>query len=416
MDSKQGWWVVLGAFFAITINSGIGFFAMPVMIESVMTEMEWSLTELSFGFTVWGLSAAVFSPFCGQWIDKYGSRRMMFLGTVFSFFITLCISQISSLWEFYALMLLAPLGVMSNTYIPAAAVVARWFVSHRGIATGLVMFGIGVGGTLLPLLISQMLQSMSWRECYLALAVIQLVAIVPILLWIKNPADLPAAAEESQENADARLPVNNDLTLRDALRTRSFWGLSIGDAITGSIFAVFNIHLVYYLTQDMGSDESATLVYSALQFCIGFGTLIFGPLADRFVLRKVMIFCYLLPVLATSLLLPGGILWLAFLFAFLAGFPGGGRNALFPVALYSSFGETHMASIYGFSNSFFMIGTAVGPFLAGVLYDSTGDTRIVYTCAMVALIISTILVSVIKDERKSALSNSEPQGIPGTPD
>ena len=112
-----------------------------------------------------------------------------------------------------------------------------------------------------------------------------------------------------------------------------------------------------------------------------------------------MIFCYLLPAFATGLLLPGGIIWLAFLFAIFAGFPGGGRNALFPVALYSSFGKTHMASIYGLSNSFFMIGTAIGPFLAGVLYDATGSTQLVYTSAMVVLVVSTILVSFIRDER-----------------
>jgi OFA family oxalate/formate antiporter-like MFS transporter len=402
MDGKQAWWVAFGAFLAITINAGIGFFVTPVMIERIMTEMDWSLTEISLGFTVWGLSAALFSPFCGQWIDRFGSRRMMLLGTGFAFFITLALSQITSLWQFYFLMFLAPFGIMSNTYIPAAAVVARWFVRHRGIATGLVMFGIGVGGSLLPLLTNQLLQVFDWRESYMWVALLQATALIPIALWIRSPDQTQSAATASTDGEATIALVSRDLTLAQALKTRSFWGLSIGDAITGAVFTIFNVHLVYYLTKDFGSDDTATQVYSALQFCIGFGTLIFGPLADRFMLRKVMIFCYLLPALATGMLLPGGILWLAFLFAFLAGFPGGGRNALFPVALYSSFGETHMGSIYGFSNSFFMVGTAIGPFLAGLLYDSTGDTRIVYSCAIIALVVSTILVSIIKDERRPA--------------
>jgi OFA family oxalate/formate antiporter-like MFS transporter len=402
MDSKRAWWVAFGAFLAITINAGIGFFVTPVMIERIMTDMSWSLTEISLGFTVWGLSAALFSPFCGQWIDRFGSRRMMLLGTGFAVLITCLLSQITSLWQFYILMFLAPFGVMSNTYIPAAAVVARWFMRHRGIATGLVMFGIGVGGTLLPLMTNQVLKFVEWRETYLLMALLQATALIPIALWIRNP-EKPETTDPTSDDSTLDLPSTNaDLSLVEALKTRSFWGLSIGDAITGAVFTIFNVHLVYYLTKDFGSDDTATQVYSALQFCIGFGTLIFGPLADRFMLRKVMVFCYLLPALATGMLLPGGILWLAFLFAFLAGFPGGGRNALFPVALYSSFGETHMGAIYGFSNSFFMIGTAIGPVLAGVLYDSTGDTRIVYSCAIAALVVSTILVSIIKDERRPA--------------
>lgn len=404
MDGKRGWWVVAGGFLAITITSGVAFFVLPLMIESFIEEFGWSLTEISFGLTIWGLAAALFSPLCGQWIDKYGARRMMLLGTSFLFVITLLLGQVTALWQFYTLMFLAPFGSMANTYIPVAAVVARWFVRHRGIATGMVMFGVGVGGAIVPLVTSYLLTNFGWRMSYTILAFILLLAFIPILLWIRNPTDdevtLSASAAIDDPNSNA-IPDNHsaDLTLSAALRTRTFWGVSIGDALTGTIFAIFNVHLVYYLTQDMGSNEIATEVYSTLQICVGLGTLAFGLFADRFALRSVMIVCYLLPAFATLFLMPASIAVLVFSFAIIAGLAGGGRNALFPVALYSSFGETHMASIYGLSNSFFMLGNAIGPFLAGILYDATGDTRIIYACAMVGLVVSTLLVSVIRNER-----------------
>jgi len=399
MDGKQGWWVVVGGFLTITITSGVAFFVLPLMIESFIEELGWSLTEISFGLTIWGLAAALFSPILGQWIDQYGARRMMLLGTAFLFFITLLLGQVTALWQFYVLMFLAPFGSMANTYIPVAAVVARWFVRHRGMATGIVMFGVGVGGAIIPLVTSQLLQSFGWRMSYTILAFVLLLAFIPILLWIRNPTSDIVNLSDQDAPGDSGQERMTDLTLSSAMKTRTFWGVSIGDALTGSIFAVFNIHLVYYLTQDMGSDEIPTLAYSVLQFSVGIGTLAFGLFADRFPLRSVMIVCYLLPAFATVLLMPTSIALLVFSFAIIAGLAAGGRNALFPVALYSSFGETHMASIYGLSNSFFMLGNAIGPFLAGILYDATGNTRIIYACAMVGLVISTLLISVIRNER-----------------
>lgn len=399
MDGKQGWWVVVGVFLTITITSGIGFFVLPIMIESLIEDMGWSLTEISFGVTIWGLAAALFSPFLGQWIDHYGARRMMLLGTAFLFFITLLLGQVTALWQFYVLMFFAPFGSMANTYIPAAAVVARWFVRHRGIATGVVMFGIGVGGAIVPLVTSLLIQNYGWRLSYTMLSFVLLLAFIPILLWVRNPTDKDLNMADQDASADSEQGSLMDLSLSEALRTRTFWGVSLGDALTGTIFAIFNIHLVYYLTQDLGSNETATHAYSALQICIGLGTLAFGLFADRFRLRSVMIVCYLLPAFATMLLMPTSVVYLVFAFAIIAGFSGGGRNALFPVALYSSFGKTHMASIYGLSNSFFMLGTAIGPFLAGMLYDATGNTRLIYAGAIVGLAISALLISVMRNER-----------------
>jgi MFS family permease len=400
MDGRRAWWVVVGGFLTITITSGIAFFVLPLMIQSFIEELGWSLTEISFGLTIWGLAAALFSPFLGQWIDRYGARRMMFLGTTFLFFITLLLGQITALWQFYVLMFLAPFGSMANTYIPVAAVVARWFVRHRGLATGIVMFGVGVGGAVVPLVTSTLLQNYGWRLSYTILAFILLLAFIPIILWIRNPTSEEVSLwKEGDAGSSSQATMTEDMPLSAALKTRTFWGVSIGDALTGSIFAIFNIHLVYYLTQDFGSEEIPTLAYSTLNFCVGIGTLSFGLFADRFRLRSVMIVCYLLPALATILLMPKAIVLLVFAFAVIAGLAAGGRNALFPVALYSSFGETHMASIYGLSNSFFMIGNAFGPFLAGILYDATGNTKVIYGCAMFGLVVSTLLVSVIRNER-----------------
>jgi MFS family permease len=90
---------------------------------------------------------------------------------------------------------------------------------------------------------------------------------------------------------------------------------------------------------------------------------------------------------------------MAYSFAVIAGFAGGGRSALFPVAIVNSFGGTHMAAIYGLSNTLFMIGSAIGPAIAGAIYESTGNAQYIYIMGVGVFVVSALLVSLIRDER-----------------
>ncbi len=398
MDGKRGWWVVFGAFLALAVTSGVGLFVLPVLLDSIISETGWTLTQVSGAVMVWGLAAAAFSPLCGLLIDTFGARRMMLAGIAVGAVTTYLAAQVTALWQLYAVMLVMPIGAMSCTYIPVAAVVARWFVKHRGIATGVAMLSIFVGGAAFPIVTSELLDGHTWRETYEIFAMTLLVAAVPVALFVRNPpADEEAAYLAGVRSSDH---TANDLTLRAAVRTRSFWGLSVGDMLTGLVFAVFNVQLVYYLTRDLGDEKVAAQVFAALNIALALGTLLFGLLGDKLPLRGVMVSCYFFPAIAMPLLMIGGApaVALAFVFAFAAGTPGGGRNALFPVSLVYCFGETHLGAIYGLSNSLFMIGNAVGPTLAALIYDNTNSTRLVYAVCMIMLVVSAALVALIRRE------------------
>jgi MFS family permease len=401
MDGRRGWWVVFGAFVTLTITSGVGLFVLPVLLDSIISETGWSLTQVSAAVTVWGIAAAAISPLCGLFIDRFGARLVMLFGIAIGAVATYATSRVTNLWQLYAVMLVLAIGSMSCTYIPVAAVVARWFVRHRGIATGVAMLAIFVGGAAFPQITNSLLDNYTWREVYAFFAAVLLAAAIPVALLVRNPPpDEEAAYLASVRSSDHNA---SDLTLRAAIRTRSFWGLSVGDMLTGLVFAVFNVHLIFYLTRDLGNADLAVQVFSLLNIALAIGTLVFGLLGDRLPLRGVLVSCYFFPAIAVPLLMIGGgpAVALAFLFACAAGLPGGGRNALFPVSLVYCFGESHLGAIYGLSNSLFMIGNAAGPTLAALLYDNTGDTRYVYAACAALLVISAALVALIRREQKS---------------
>lgn len=426
MDGKRGWWVVFGAFLTLAITAGVSFFVLPVMIEAIMTETSWTLTEVSLGITLWCIAAGVFSPVLGGLIDRFGARPVMAAGVLAVCAAGQLVPRVTNLPQFYGALALLGASGMACTYIPVAAVVARWFVRLRGIATGIAMLGLAAGGTISPLITqalmkdgselaasedpgviadltrlvaSLLMKDLSWREAYPLMAGGILLAWIPIFLFIKNPSPEEEAAYAAQ--AGDGIDPQHDLTMRGATRTRSFWGLTMGDMLTGLIFSIFNNHLIFYLTSDLGNGDSATQVYSVLQLCLGLGVLVFGPLADRLPMRLILTVCYGLPALATLLLLPSGMtMGLALGFALVAGLAGGGRAALFPTALVHCFGETHLAMIFGLTNLFFMLGNAAGPVIGAQIYDATTSTRSVYAVCIATLCISAGLVSLIRAERR----------------
>lgn len=400
MDGKRGWWVVFGAFLALAISAGVSFFVLPVMLEKIMADTGWTLTEVSLGITLWCISAGVFSPVLGGLIDRFGARPVMAVGVLGVCGAAQVLPRTHTLPQFYGVLVVLGAAGMACTYIPVAAVVARWFVKLRGIATGVAMLGLAAGGTVAPLITAELLKGRGWREAYPLLAMGILLAWIPIFLLVKNPS--PEEEEAYAAQAGDGIDPAHDLTMRAAAGTRSFWGLTLGDALTGLIFSIFNNHLIFYLTSDLGSGDSATQVYSALQLCLGVGVLVFGPLADRLPMRAILSVCYGLPALATLLLLPPGMtMGLALGFAVVAGLAGGGRAALFPTALVHCFGETHLAMIFGLTNTFFMLGNAAGPVVGAQIYDATTSTRAVYAMCIATLAVSAGLVSLIRTERRA---------------
>lgn len=350
----------------------------------------------------WGITGAVASPFMGNRIDRLGARTVMIAGTLLQCLATVLLARADALWQLYAALMLLSIANVCNTYIPVAAVIARWFVKFRGTATGVAMLGLGIGMGVMAQVASALLQRYDWRDAYAILGFAALAALIPIVTLIRNPKDAdidPNAAEAGPVDGAVPDPAH-DLTLGEAFNTRSFWGISLGDALTGMVFAMFNFSLILFLTEDLGNAQHATNVFTTLQICLALGTAIFGLVADRLPLRFVMILCYALPVVATAFLMPAAGLALAFIFAIVGGLAGGGRQAIFPMALVHSFGHTHVGAIYGLSNSFFLIGNAVGPIVGSAVYELAGTTRAVYSLSIAIFAASAILIALMRRESK----------------
>ena len=398
MDSKQGWWVVLGSLFALTVTAGVGFFSIPVLTSSILSEMGWSLKQFSFGTSLWAVSAAIFCPICGYCVERFGVRKVLIVGIISGAYVQHLFGQIQTLMQFYVVASLAPITIMCCTQIPIATLITHWFSEkNRGKATGLAMLGIGVGGGISPKLTAAFMEAHGWRGAMTDLGLVLLLALIPTLIWLRSPKG-HATVHEELEHANDDPAIAKSLTLKEAIRTRTFWNMSIADMLFGAVFTTFNLQLILYLTKDTGNEVLATNVLSMYLLFMSFGTLLFGWLGDVLPFKRVIVSAYFLPALAILfLLLPPTPVFL-YTFAILTGLAGGGRIALIPVALARCMGQVHLAEIFGLSNTLFMIGNAVGPIIAASIFDATSNTTIIYCMFIAMLCFCTVLISTMRKE------------------
>jgi MFS family permease len=409
-DSKvfSKWLIAATGFLSLTVAGGIGWFVFPVYLTLIESDLGATRSEMGFAVTVWALTGAACSPLVGTWIDKYGPRRVMLIGTVCQFVAAFFLGRITSLWHMYALFILSSFANASNTYIPIGAAISQNFHKNRGKAMGLALLGMGTGGFAAPYLADVFLRHYGWRTGYPIFSLFLLGLLVPIALWIpaKRRATVSADVMDEMENSADGSGIGNEgvalnsLNIGQSVRTRSLWALSAGDFLIAVVYTSMLVHLVPFATDNGVSQSNATYIYIAMQGFILVGTFLFGAAADKLKVRTMMILCYGGTGLAMLLLLRNPTIGALYTFAVLLGLPGGGRNALWPLALGESFGVAHLGSILGWLNIPFTLGNAIGPYLAGYIFDSADSYRPFFQLGIGISLLAALFISGMRNERR----------------
>lgn len=407
-NTGSGIFVVVAGFLSLTVAAGIGWYVFPIYLGAIHEEMGWSFTQLTFAITVWALAGAAFSPLVGWWIQKYGPRRVMTIGTILQIVITILISRMTALWHMYVLFIGASFASVANTHIPVSTAIAQWFDENRGTAMGVALLGMGFGGIVVPPLAKVFADQYGWRGAYLLFSLFLLALLVPITLWIRTGPAVSGGVSDDEDrpgmNPSADAPSQTTaqgaagLTAAESMRTRSFWALGIGDLLIGVVFTTVIVNMPNFSTQSGVSEWPATIAYSTFLAVNAIGILLFGAASDRIKIRWLMIFCYGVPAIAMLFLFRLPALLFLYLFAVIFGATGGGRSALWPLALGRCFGVKHLGTIFGWLNIPFMIGNAVGPVLGGYIYDTTGSYRMLFGLSAVASAISIVFISLMRKE------------------
>jgi sugar phosphate permease len=294
-------WVMLGVTFLYSVFATSALGVPAVLILPMSRELGWSIGELA---APQGLRLALFglcAPLAGGLMLRYGPRRMTALSGALLMVGLLMSIGMTTKWELWLgmgiLLGLAP-GITAMQL--TSVIPARWFVTHRGLAVGVLGSAVATGTLIFMPLAAWVSEVASWRVALLIPAVGSLVAWL-LFLWLAR--DRPQDAGLQPLGARAPVPVPPAPTanfvqislsaLAAGARHRMFWILAFSFAVCGiSSFGLTQSHLVPFCS-DMGISLGVSAwLLAVIAVCDMIGTIGSGWLSDRYDNRWLLVIYY----------------------------------------------------------------------------------------------------------------------------
>jgi MFS family permease len=410
MDRK--WWLVILGCITHAVNTGFSYFGMSAFFPSFEREFGWSRTAISGAFSLARIESGLLGPLEGYFIDRFGPRRIMYIGIVICVLGFVALSFVNSLPMLYAAIVLGiVLGSSLGYHMPISLLIAKIFHERRSLAFGIFRMGPGLSGGIVPL-VGAMIVWWDWRTAAVASGCMLLAAGVPIAYLInritqaeETDRELALAHHQGAGSASHRF-LEPQFTLKEVLRLKVFWFLSIAMALRHLVTEGVSVHFVILLVDRGWSTEAAStlLGVSALIGAparVGMGWL--GDLLDK---RKLVM--SLLLALSVSVCAMG---WAAGSLAFttfmiIYSLAYGGLAALQEPIRADYFGIKAFATIQGVSRSITTAGTFIGPITAGLFYDLTKSYSVAFTIFAMVSLLSTALMFLAKPPAKGAAAPS----------
>lgn len=395
---SQGWSVVFAASVGFSLFS-VMLSAAGIFMQPLGEEFGWSRTTLSAGLAVATFVTAILSPFFGILIDKYGSRRLALPGIVLTTLGMASFGLMSGstemwigLWVVFGMILVT---VKSTVW---SAAVAHRFTHSRGLALGLVIAGTAVAQGTVPMLGNWLIENYGWRQAYIWLAFGwgSMTFVICYFLFKDGYAKAGSqTADQMAETAAIKAAVPG-LTVKQAVRSPALWMILISSFIVMAVTQGFSVHLFPILTESgIARGQAAQLmIVSAVAAVIG--KLATGWMLDRFRPNWVGGLTLAACALAFAPLMEGARSMPLVIFALVVnGYAIGTKTniTLFFAAEYG--GMRNFGKIYGTISAIITFATALGPLIAGRLYDTSGSYDSFLMLGVVGCVIGGLMLIVL---------------------
>ena len=355
----------------VTLSMGIrhGF---GLWLQPITQAQGWTRENFAFALAVQNLSWGVFGVFAGMVADRFGASRVLIGGAVL-YGLGLAGMALTTTPLTFALTTGVLIGAAQagTTYAVIYGVIGRQIPAEkRSWAMGVAAAAGSFGQFLMVPVEGWLISDFGWQQALLVLGLVVLL-IVPLAMGLREPGfGNGVAVKREQTIAQA---------LREAFRYRSFQLLMAGYFVCGFQVVFIGVHMPSYLKDNGLSPQVASYALALIGLFNVVGTYAAGVLGQRLAKRHILAFIYFAraAVITVFLLVPlspmsvyvfsavMGMLWLSTV-------PP--TNAV----VAQIFGVAHMSMLGGFIFFSHQIGSFLGVWLGGVLYDQTGSYNIVW--------------------------------------
>ncbi|HEU0022645.1 MAG TPA: MFS transporter [Dehalococcoidia bacterium] len=380
-----GWWVLASTFILGAMSGGVFGNSNAIFFGPVKADLGLTSAQTSLIFSLSRAQGSLAGPVVGWVVDRFGARPMVIAGGLAASLGFILLSGVHNYWVY----LLIFIGVVSTgrsaglgqTLLSA---VNQWFIRRRSLAMSICITGFTSGGAVLLPLITLGVNTIGWRAVMLYSGIFMAVITLPLALLIRpspesmglEPDGGNSPEEAGGQPRSATPVVSYDFSVREALRTRTFWTLLIGAFLRTSLWGGISVHAVQILIWRGLDPQTAGFVFSLMFLLAVPMRLGFGALGQRLPVQPLLFFGEALAGASMAcLLFPPG--WLpVILFVGLLAVEQG-SSTLQWVALGDYFGRTSFGTLMGIMSTCFNIGMLVAPLYAGWIFDRTSSYDLV---------------------------------------
>jgi MFS family permease len=366
-------WLLLAAAFA-TFSIGAGFMhAYTVFLVTFIDVFGWTRAQVSVGYAVAQFVNGVSSPLVGWLVDRLGARRLILMGGTVLTAGLLVSSQVNALWQVVLVYgVVMTLGSNCLGLVVFVPFLSRLFVRNRGMAVSVVQSANGFARAFSAPLTTMMIGGLGWRGAYLWQGVFMAVVVVPLAALFRG-AGKPLVRRSAE---DAR-----GWTLRQAIRTPHFWLLFVVYMFTALGSFLVALHQLAFAV-DIGFDK----LYAAEVLGLGAflslpGVIVTGVLSDYIGRELSAVFTYGTSIIGVGCALlinspdQHALLWLHSCFF---GLTWGARGPAVTAKTADLFPGPNLGTILGVITIGTGLGAAIGSWLAGFVFDTTGSYRVAF--------------------------------------
>ncbi len=343
-----------------------------MILVALLKEYGWSRSLLAGAFSVFTLVHGAANPLVGVLCDRVRPLALQAAGGAALGAALLACSFIDAPWQLYLYFgVLTAAAVATAGWIPALVQVQREFQDRLGLALGIVSSGVGVGMLLVVPLTQLLIDAWGWRTAFRVLGAASALWIVPSSIWLLRRA--PARRPQPQAVASSAAP-RRPVTLAEALRGEPFW-LMLAAFFFGNVCSqTLHVHQVAYLVDQGVAAIAAASVVGVVGAASIVGKTGGGWLADR-VERELVYVAGIAVMLAAVAVLaaaaPGALA--IYGYAVLLGLGYSVTASLIPAMVSDRFSGAHFGAIVGVGLMGSAAGSALGPWMAGFLFDLAGS-------------------------------------------
>jgi MFS family permease len=391
VTSRRGGLLLAGAFVTFAVSAAL-MHSYAVFLVAFLEEFRWSRAETSLAFSVSQLVGGASAPFVGALVDRLGPRRLVLLGGSILALGLLGSAYLHALWQLIVLYgILMTIGANCLGLVVFVPMLSRRFVHNRGMAISVVQSANGFARAVSAPVAQILISGIGWRSAYLAQGALMTVLVWPLAaLFSRDDAPARVSSSSSSSSVATDRPARRDWTLAEAIATPHFWLLFTVYLCTGLGSFFVSLHQLAFAV-DVGFDK----LYAASVLGMGAllsvaGTIVTGTLSDHIGRELSAVIAYAVSIVGVicALFITGpDHAWLLWIHACFFGLTWGARGPAVTAKTADLFPGPNLGAILGVITVGTGIGSAVGAWGAGLIFDMSGSYRLAFLASIVSYLI-----------------------------